>query len=88
MAIYDTICIGTAVCLAKTVYQETCSKSNVKWNELFYIWLKLILQGAEKHQVQTSRGDREAAHNKDLLSRNYMYEIGPCSATDGQIGSE
>jgi len=73
--------------MAKTVYQVTSSILNVKWNKLFHIWPKRILQSAGKLHAQTSWGDTRA-HNKDLFSSNYISEMDSCKATDGQIGSE
>jgi len=55
----------------------------------FFLGGRLILrlQGAEKLSAQTLEGDRQD-HNKGLLSRNYMSEMRPCSATDCHIGSD
>ena len=49
--------------------------------------LILRLQGVENLCSQTLEGDRRD-HNKDLLSRNCMSEMRPCSAMDHQIGSD
>ena len=45
------------------------------------------IHGGEKLHAQTLCSDRRD-QNKDLLSRNYMSEMCPCSTTDHQIGSE
>jgi hypothetical protein len=69
---------------------KTCNVT-VKWTEHCYINIGNVylssenpssvacVQGAEK-----LHGDR----NKDLLSRNYMWEMRPFSSTDHQILSD
>ena len=42
---------------------------------------------AENLQAQTAWGDR-TAQDKDLLTRNCMSDMRPCSATERQSGSD